>query len=87
MKIKTSDLRKLIKEELFVPEYKVVEISEECADSVKKLLVQYINKKSTSSKERIALTAQANSVIADLKKDLKDKINEKLDVFFNRSSH
>ncbi len=87
MKIKTSDLRKLIKEELFVPEYKVVEISEECADSVKKLLVHYINKKSTSSKERIALTAQANSVIADLKKDLKDKINEKLDVFFNRSSH
>jgi hypothetical protein len=87
MKLKASELRKLIKEEFSrsVPEFAIKQIAEECAEDVKRLVVNHINAKSTSQQERQQSISQMNIVMQDLEVRIKDLIDEKLSEFFNKS--
>mgnify|MGYP003350706040 CR=1 FL=1 len=87
MKLTSSRLKKIIKEELArgIPEFSVRQIAETCAEDVKRLIVNHINSNSSSQQERTYMISQMNLVTEDLEKDVKDLIDSKLSEFFGRS--
>jgi hypothetical protein len=80
MKLKVSELKKIIKEEYFrgLPEFVVAGVASDCAEQMKRHLVQHINQRSKDPKQQRELLAKANKVLDSLEKEIKEKIEEKL---------
>jgi ATP-dependent RNA circularization protein (DNA/RNA ligase family) len=83
---KQSNLQKLIREELnsAIPAFAVRQIAEECAEAMKRLMINHINTKSTSQKERQQMTVRMNKIMEDVEDEIKDLLDEKLSDFLNR---
>ena len=87
MKVKLSDVKRIIREEyaLGMPEFTMARIASECAEDVKRQLVNYINQKSNNPQQQRKLLAIANSVTNELEIEVKSKIEEKLLEFFQNT--
>lgn len=83
MKLKTSELRKLIKEQYSVPDFFIRQLVEACVEDLKRKMLSHINSKSNSSVEKKKMIAKMNLVLEDLEKELKDLIDEKVSRFFS----
>jgi hypothetical protein len=95
MKIKTSELRKSIREDLArgIPDYAFTRPVENAVDQLVndliRILVVHVNQTSSDSSTRNRRYAAANRVAAALRKDrefirvLEDKLKEKLLIFFD----
>lgn len=85
MKLKLKNIREIIKEEASgIPAFAVRQIAEECAEEMKRLMVNHINMKSDSQKERQRMIARMNKVMEDIEDDVKDLLDEKLSDFLNQ---
>ena len=84
MKLKTSDLRKIIKEEYSraIPEFAIRQIADMCVEEIKRKMLGYINSKSTSQVDKRKMISKMNLVLEDLEKELKDVIDENVSKFF-----
>jgi hypothetical protein len=87
MKVKLSDVKRIIREEYArgMPEFTMARIASECAEDVKRQLVNYINQKSNNPQQQRKLLAIANSVTNELEIEVKSKIEEKLLEFFQNT--
>lgn len=85
MKLKTSDLRKIIKEEYSraVPEFAVRQIVDACVEDLKRRMLSHVNSKVSSQTEKRKMIAKMNLVLEDLEKELKNAIDEKVSNFFS----
>ena len=87
MKLRENDLRKIIKEEISsIPSFALQQLAEECSDGMKRLMINHINTKSNSPKERQQMTVQMNKVMKDLENEVKELLDSKLSEFLNKSS-
>jgi hypothetical protein len=68
-----------------MPEFTMARIASECAEDVKRQLVNYINQKSNNPQQQRKLLAIANSVTNELEIEVKSKIEEKLLEFFQNT--
>lgn len=86
MKLKTKDLRRLIKEEFSstIPDFMLRQMAEKCAEDLKRLMVNHIKVKSTA--DRAYMIALANKVSEELEEEVKTLLDTKLSEFLNRSS-
>lgn len=87
MKVKLSDVKRIIREEYArgMPEFTMARIASECAEDVKRQLVNYINQKSNNPQQQRRLLGIANSVTNELEIEIKSKIEEKLLEFFQNT--
>lgn len=87
MKVKLSVVKRIIREEYArgMPEFTMARIASECAEDVKRQLVNYINQKSNNPQQQRKLLAIANSVTNELEIEVKSKIEEKLLEFFQNT--
>lgn len=86
MKLRTNELRKLIKEySRAIPEFAVVQIVDTCVEDVKKMMLNHIRSKSTSQAEQKKMIARLNPVLEDLEKELKEVIDEKVTRFLSET--
>jgi ATP-dependent RNA circularization protein (DNA/RNA ligase family) len=84
MKLKLKDIRKIIKEEASIPAFAVRQIAEECAESMKRLMINHANMKSDSQKERQQMIVKMNKIMKDIEDDVKELLDAKLSDFLNR---
>jgi hypothetical protein len=76
--------RRVIKEQ-FIPEFAIRQISDACADDVKRLIINHINSNTTSQAERQQMLGQMNIIMEDLQDEIKKLLDSKVNEFFNRS--
>lgn len=76
--------RRVIKEQ-FIPEFAIRQISETCAEDVKRLIINHINSSSSSLQERQHLLGQMNIIMEDLQGEIKELLDDKVREFFNKS--
>lgn len=91
----TKELRHIIQEEVQkvlqenyyargIPEYVVSQIASNCAEDLRKHLVIFANQSAQSSRHQQQILVAARETLESLEKDMKELVQNKIDMFFRQ---